>query len=188
MIAVVSRPLCRNSFNTSSPFLTGISISRITSSGASLSNLSRHSRPLAAVITREPRLFRVSLRMSRMSASSSATRMLPLRVFIDSVSPGFLLHPRPILNGQERLENLTAEAPRAQSKSFHQKILRSLHCNSRNCSQAAMKFSYCQADKFVRVGLPGRQERCQDAVALFGYLPAVRVGNFGNQPMSVQQC
>src|SRR4030095_2534892 len=95
MIAVVSRPLCRNSFNTSSPFLTGISISRITSSGASFSNLSRHSRPLAAGPTREPRLSRVSLRMSRISASSSAIRMLPLRVFIDSVSPGFLLHPRP---------------------------------------------------------------------------------------------
>ena len=51
-----------------------------------------------------------------------------------------------------------------------------------------MKFSCCHADEFVRVGLPGRQERCQNAVALFGHLPAIGAGNFGNQAMSVQQC
>src|SRR6266542_6814110 len=64
---------------------------------------------------------------------------------------------------------------------------RTLHYNSRNCSQAAMKFSCCQADEFVRICLPGRQERCDNSVALFGYLPAIGVGNFGDQSMSVQQ-
>src|SRR6266540_1990784 len=63
----------------------------------------------------------------------------------------------------------------------------SLYYNSRNCSQAAMKFSCCQADEFVRICLPGRQERCDNSVALFGYLPAIGVGNFGDQSMSVQQ-
>jgi hypothetical protein len=50
-----------------------------------------------------------------------------------------------------------------------------------------MKFSCCQADEFVRICLPGRQERCDNSVALFGYLPAIGVGNFGDQSMSVQQ-
>src|ERR1700752_3742359 len=63
-----------------------------------------------------------------------------------------------------------------------------LYYNSRICSQAAMKFSCCQTYKFVRVGLPGRQERCENAVALLGHLPAIGAGNFGNQAMSVQQC
>ena len=51
-----------------------------------------------------------------------------------------------------------------------------------------MKFSCCQPDKLVRVCLSGRQERCQNAVALFGYLPAIGARNFGNQAMGVQQC
>src|ERR1700756_4674618 len=51
-----------------------------------------------------------------------------------------------------------------------------------------MKFSCCQPDKFVSVCLSGRQERCQNAVALFGYLPAIGARNFANQAMSVQQC
>src|SRR6266508_6575474 len=58
--------------------------------------------------------------------------------------------------------------------------MKTLYYNSRNCSQAAMKFSCCQADA-------GRQERCDNSVALFGYLPAIGVGNFGDQSMSVQQ-
>src|SRR5262249_15024456 len=65
-----------------------------------------------------------------------------------------------------------------------QEILRSLYYNSRICSQAAMKFSCCQTDKFVRVCLPGRQERCQNAVAFFGYLPAIGAGNCGNQSIA----
>ena len=80
---------------------------------------------------------------------------------------------------------MTAEG--AEQKVLIKKY-RARGCNSRNCSQAAMKFSCCQADEFVRVGLPGRQERCQNAVALFGHLPAIGAGNFGNQAMSVQQC
>src|SRR5246127_3420702 len=51
-----------------------------------------------------------------------------------------------------------------------------------------MKFSCCQAYKFVRVGLPGRQECCENAVALLGHLPAIGAGDFDNQAMSVQQC
>src|SRR6266508_3365308 len=77
----------------------------------------------------------------------------------------------------------TAETQSSQRLS----IFFSLYYNSRNCSQAAMKFSCCQADEFVRICLPGRQERCDNSVALFGYLPAIGVGNFGDQSMSVQQ-
>ncbi len=51
-----------------------------------------------------------------------------------------------------------------------------------------MKFSCCQTHEFVRVRLPCRQERRQNSVALFGHLPAIGAGNFGNQAMSVQQC
>src|SRR6266511_1743669 len=77
----------------------------------------------------------------------------------------------------------TAETQSSQRLS----IFFSLYYNSRNCSQAAMKFSCCQADEFVRICLPGRHERCDNSVALFGYLPAIGVGNFGDQSMSVQQ-
>src|SRR6266545_6823040 len=77
----------------------------------------------------------------------------------------------------------TAETLRARRGEFK----KPLYYNSRNCSQAAMKFSCCQADEFVRICLPGRQERCDNSVALFGYLPAIGVGNFGDQSMSVQQ-
>src|SRR6266508_4143808 len=77
----------------------------------------------------------------------------------------------------------TAETQSSQRLS----IFFSLYYNSRNCSQAAMKFSCCQADEFVRICLPGRQERCDNSVALFGYLPAIGVGNFGDQSVSVQQ-
>src|SRR5437667_2555260 len=78
--------------------------------------------------------------------------------------------------------------PTVRSRRSPASVGETLHCNSRNCSQAAMKFSCCQADKFVRVCLPGRQERCQNAVTFFGYLPAIGARNFGNQAMSAQQC
>jgi hypothetical protein len=51
-----------------------------------------------------------------------------------------------------------------------------------------MKFSCCQTDEFIRVCLSGRQERRQNAVALFSYLPTIGAGDFGNQAVSTQQC
>src|ERR1043166_325655 len=50
-----------------------------------------------------------------------------------------------------------------------------------------MKCSCCPSDEFIRVCLPRRQKCCQKALALFGHLPAIRAGNSGNQPVSVQQ-
>ena len=86
MMTVISLPRRRNSSSTSSPFLIGISISSRIKSGAAVSARSKHSCPLAAVIVLAPRLLSVSLKISRISGSSSATSMAPLRVFILKVS------------------------------------------------------------------------------------------------------
>ena len=63
----------------------------------------------------------------------------------------------------------------------------SLHCKSRDCSQAAIKFSCGERDELVGVRLARRQERRQDAAALCRDLPLIGAGNLGDEAMGVQQ-
>jgi hypothetical protein len=77
----------------------------------------------------------------------------------------------------------------AETRSTHSRQVGefSLHCTSRNCSQAAMKFSCRKTDKFVDIRLVRGQQRRRNTVALPGDLPPVSVRNLANESVGMPQ-